>query len=104
MCHASAGEEDGEERGDREGEEKELNEDQKAALYSVPDRKGQKAKSEGVSMYMCTCTYVFYWYTCVRIIRLLLVLGNLFNVPFSLHVSACLKSQWLIIFLFVIDG
>ena len=31
-----------------------MSEEQKAALYSVPDKKGQKAKSEGVS----TCIHV----------------------------------------------
>ena len=37
-----------------EAEVEEMSEDQKAALYSVPDRKGQKSKSEGVSM---SCTH-----------------------------------------------
>ena len=32
-----------------EAEVEEMSEEQKAALYSVPDRKGQKSKSEGVS-------------------------------------------------------
>ena len=32
-----------------ETEVEEMSEDQKAAQYSVPDRKGQKSKSEGVS-------------------------------------------------------
>ena len=30
--------------------ERELTEEEKAGLYSIPDRKGQKAKSDGVSM------------------------------------------------------
>ena len=29
--------------------ERELTEEEKAGLYSTPDRKGQKAKSDGVS-------------------------------------------------------
>ena len=33
----------------KEAEVEEMSEEQKAALYSVPDRKGQKSKSEGVS-------------------------------------------------------
>ena len=37
---------------EKEEEEGELSEEQKASLYSVPDKKGQKAKSEGVSTYM----------------------------------------------------
>ena len=37
-----------------EAEVEEMSEEQKAALYSVPDRKGQKSKSEGVSM---SCTH-----------------------------------------------
>ena len=32
----------------KEGEEEELTVEEKAALYSVPDKKGQKAKSKGV--------------------------------------------------------
>ena len=31
-----------------------LTEEEKAALNFTPDRKGQKAKSDGVSMYTCT--------------------------------------------------
>ena len=34
-----------------EAEVEEMSEEQKAALYSVPDRKGQKSKSEGVSSF-----------------------------------------------------
>ena len=33
----------------KEEETHELSEEEKAALYSVPNRKGQKAKNEGVS-------------------------------------------------------
>ena len=37
--------------------EDELTEEEKAALYSVPDRKGQKVKSEGVSaQHLLLCT------------------------------------------------
>ena len=32
-----------------EAEQQELTEEEKAAMYSVPDKKGQKARSEGVS-------------------------------------------------------
>ena len=43
---------------------KELTEEEKAALYSVPDRKRQKAKSEGVSiMYMIFIHILFFQYT-----------------------------------------
>ena len=38
---------------------KELTEEEKAALYSVPDRKGQKAKSEGVSIMYRIFIYCF---------------------------------------------
>ena len=31
-----------------EAEQQELTEEEKAALYAVPDKKGQKARSEGV--------------------------------------------------------
>ena len=33
---------------EEEAEQQELTEEEKAALYSVPDKKGQKARSEGV--------------------------------------------------------
>ena len=36
-------------KGKKKEKEEELTEEEKAALYSTPDRKGQKAKSEGVS-------------------------------------------------------
>ena len=39
----------------KEEEAHELTEEEKAALYSVPDRKGQKAKSEGVSALWLCC-------------------------------------------------
>ena len=38
-----------EKEAEAEAEVEEMSEEQKAALYSVPDRKGQKSKSEGVS-------------------------------------------------------
>ena len=33
---------------EEEAEQQELTEEEKAALYSIPDKKGQKARSEGV--------------------------------------------------------
>ena len=46
--------------------EESVSEEEKAAMYSMPDRKGQKAKSEGVSdthtipaTCMCTCIYMY---------------------------------------------
>ena len=44
----------------KDEETHELTEEEKAALYSVPDRKGQKAKSEGVSaqLTILLCTLV----------------------------------------------
>ena len=44
--------------------EESVSEEEKAAMYSMPDRKGQKAKSEGVSdthtiPAMCTCIYMY---------------------------------------------
>ena len=38
-------------KGKEEEAQQELTEEEKAALYSVPDRQGQKAKSEGVSVH-----------------------------------------------------
>ena len=35
---------------EEEAEQQELTEEEKAAMYSVPDRKAQKAKSQGVSL------------------------------------------------------
>ena len=37
-------------KGKEEAEQQELTEEEKAAMYSVPDRKAQKAKSQGVSL------------------------------------------------------
>ena len=42
---------------------KELTKEEKAALYSVPDRKGQKAKSAGVSIMYMYCFPVYKQYT-----------------------------------------
>ena len=42
-------------KGKKTKKDDELSEEEKAALYSVPDRKGQKAKSDGVSELHLTC-------------------------------------------------
>ena len=44
---------------EEEAEQQEMTEEEKAAMYSVPDKKAQKAKSQGVSV--CTLVHHCDW-------------------------------------------
>ena len=55
-------------KGKKKKKEDELSEEEKVALCSVPDRKGQKAKSEGVSAQHLACVLWLCCVVCVHVI------------------------------------